>query len=295
MAGVTFYGILWLEGANDVVARFLNISLYLTTEIARYAIFIGPVVAYWVTKRICLGLQRKDNHLLEHGVETGIIRQLPNGEYIEVTRPVSEEMRAVLEARAELPQIEAAAGERRRGPGAAARGPVGKLRVSLNRVLTENIPLARARQRSRERPRRRADGGDRRRRAPGRRPARDGAALRAGPATDGEDTGHVDNRGPRPSASPPCPAGRHPSGRAGTARPRQRPDLGACHRCPRCRCRRRAGARRAVTRPRASARRTRGSTRTRTRSTTARRKACRSGTATTRPRRRSRRWRRPAR
>jgi quinol---cytochrome-c reductase cytochrome b subunit len=137
MAGVTFYGILWLEGANDVVARFLNIELYLTTEIARYAIFIGPVVAYWVTKRICLGLQRKDNHLLEHGVETGIIRQLPNGEYIEVTRPVSEEMRAVLAARAELPQIEAAADD----DVPAARGPVGKLRVSLNRVLTENIPL----------------------------------------------------------------------------------------------------------------------------------------------------------
>jgi len=134
---VTFYGILWLEGANDVVSRFLNISLYLTTEIARYAIFIGPVVAYWVTKRICLGLQRKDNHLLEHGVETGIIRQLPNGEYIEVTRPVSEDMRAVLASRAELPQIEAPDGDEV----PAARGPVGRLRGSLNRVLTENIPL----------------------------------------------------------------------------------------------------------------------------------------------------------
>jgi ubiquinol-cytochrome c reductase cytochrome b subunit len=139
MAGVTFYGIIWLEGANDVVARFLNISLYLTTEIARYAIFLGPVVAYWVTKRICLGLQRKDNQLLEHGVETGIIRQLPNGEYIEVTKPLSEHMRAVLGARRELPQIEAPDGGD--VPAPEARGAVGKLRVSLNRVLTETIPL----------------------------------------------------------------------------------------------------------------------------------------------------------
>jgi len=139
MAGVTFYGIMWLEGANDIVARFLNISLYLTTEIARYAIFIGPVVAYWVTKRICLGLQRKDNHLLEHGVETGIIRQLPTGEYTEATRPVSEEMRAVLEARAQRPQIEAPDGDE--VPAPAARGGLGRLRVSLNRVLTESIPL----------------------------------------------------------------------------------------------------------------------------------------------------------
>jgi ubiquinol-cytochrome c reductase cytochrome b subunit len=139
MAGVTVYGIMWLEGANDIVARFLDISLYLTTEIARYAIFIGPVVAYWVTKRICLGLQRKDAHLLEHGVETGIIRQLPDGEYIEVTRPVDEEKRAVLESRSQLPQIEAPVGDD--VPAASARSGLGKLRVSLNRVLNESIPL----------------------------------------------------------------------------------------------------------------------------------------------------------
>jgi len=139
IAGVTFYGILWLEGANDVVARFLNISLYLTTEIARYAIFIGPVAGYFVTKRICLGLQRKDNRLLEHGVETGIIRQLPQGEYIELTRPVPEEVRAVLESRARLPQIEAPAGDG--VPPPSARGGLGKLRGTLNRILTESIPL----------------------------------------------------------------------------------------------------------------------------------------------------------
>ncbi len=139
MAGVTFYGIMWLEGANDIVARFLNISLYLTTEIARYAIFIGPVVAYWVTKRTCLGLQRKDVHLLEHGVETGIIRQLPDGEYIEVTKPVPEEKLAVLEARTGLPQLEAPVGDD--VPARSARGSLGKLRVSLNRVLNESVPL----------------------------------------------------------------------------------------------------------------------------------------------------------
>jgi len=48
-------------------------------------------------------------------------------------------MRAVLEARKELPQIAAPDGDE--APAPATRGPVGKLRVSLNRVLTENIPL----------------------------------------------------------------------------------------------------------------------------------------------------------
>src|SRR5262245_34061532 len=107
MATVAFYGVLWLEGGNDVIADHFDIPLYTTTWIARIAVFAAPVVAYVVTKRICLGLQRKDVELLEHGLETGIIRQLPNGAYVEVTRPVSEETQAVLTARTEVPALPA--------------------------------------------------------------------------------------------------------------------------------------------------------------------------------------------
>ena len=99
MAAVTFYGIMLLEGANDLISMHLNIPLYKTTEIARFAVFLGPALAYFLTKRICLGLQRKDSELLEHGLETGVIRQMPNGEFVELHRPVSEETRAVLLAR----------------------------------------------------------------------------------------------------------------------------------------------------------------------------------------------------
>jgi ubiquinol-cytochrome c reductase cytochrome b subunit len=143
IAAVTFWGIFWLEGANDVIADHLDISLYVTTEIARWAIFIGPVVAYIVTKRICLGLQRKDLHLLEHGVETGIIRQLPSGEYIEETRPVSEEALAVLEARQPVPSLPAGAtvavGDQD-VPAPGMRGGLGRARERLNAVLTESVP-----------------------------------------------------------------------------------------------------------------------------------------------------------
>ena len=110
---ITFYGVLWAEGANDLLAQHFDIPLYITTRIAQVTMFVGPVIAYILTKRICLGLQRKDAHLLEHGVETGIIRQLPNGEYIEVTRPVSEEKRAVLAFRSKPPGLPSS-GERTR-------------------------------------------------------------------------------------------------------------------------------------------------------------------------------------
>jgi ubiquinol-cytochrome c reductase cytochrome b subunit len=142
IAAITFYGILWLEGANDVIADHLSISLYVTTEIARYAIFIGPVVAYWVTKRICLGLQRKDMHLLEHGVETGIIRQLPSGEYIEETRPLNDEERAVVDARQPVPSLPAGSAPADSDvPPPGMRGGLGRVRDGMYKVLTESVPM----------------------------------------------------------------------------------------------------------------------------------------------------------
>ena len=45
---------------------------------------IGPVLAYFLTKRICLGLQKKDREMALHGYESGRIVRLPGGEYIEV-------------------------------------------------------------------------------------------------------------------------------------------------------------------------------------------------------------------
>jgi len=99
VAVVVFYGVLWAEGANDVLADQFQVPLYTVTWIARVLVIVGPVAAYVITRRICLGLQRKDAETLEHGVETGIIRQSPDGEFTEVLRPVTDEERAVLAAR----------------------------------------------------------------------------------------------------------------------------------------------------------------------------------------------------
>jgi ubiquinol-cytochrome c reductase cytochrome b subunit len=143
VAAITFYGVFWAEGANDIVAVHLDISLYATTEIARYAVFIAPVLAYIVTKRICLGLQRKDLHLMEHGVETGIIRQLPSGGYVEETRPLNDEDRAALAIEARQPAA-LPPGPGTDGAGVASpalRNGVGRLRLRLHRVLTESVPL----------------------------------------------------------------------------------------------------------------------------------------------------------
>jgi ubiquinol-cytochrome c reductase cytochrome b subunit len=142
MAAITFWGVLWLEGANDILADQLQIPLFTLTWIARVTVFVGPAVAYWVTKRICLGLQRKDAHLLEHGVETGIIRQLPNGEYVELTKPVDEDKRAVLEwGRVGQPQLTGPSADADEVPAPGTRGLLGRARTRADRIITEGIPI----------------------------------------------------------------------------------------------------------------------------------------------------------
>jgi hypothetical protein len=65
------------RGRQRRLADFLHIPLYTVTWISRVLVFVGPVLAYVITKRVCLGLQRKDREDLLHGYESGIIRQLP--------------------------------------------------------------------------------------------------------------------------------------------------------------------------------------------------------------------------
>ena len=82
------YIVLLISSANDWFAFFFNVSLNATTWMGRVGLLVLPPVAYWVTYRWCLGLQRSDRAVLEHGVETGIVRRLPHGEFIEIHQPL---------------------------------------------------------------------------------------------------------------------------------------------------------------------------------------------------------------
>ena len=85
---VTFYVVLMISGGNDVVAEKFDISLNAMTWIGRIGLVILPPIVYVFTYRICLGLQKHDREVLEHGIETGVIRRLPHGEFIEVHQPL---------------------------------------------------------------------------------------------------------------------------------------------------------------------------------------------------------------
>jgi ubiquinol-cytochrome c reductase cytochrome b subunit len=89
VAGITAYGLLWAAGGNDILAVWFHVSIYQITWFMRFAVFIGPVIAFIVTKRICIALQRKDRDIVLHGFETGIIVRSPDGEYTERHAPVT--------------------------------------------------------------------------------------------------------------------------------------------------------------------------------------------------------------
>jgi ubiquinol-cytochrome c reductase cytochrome b subunit len=140
IATVVFYGVLWAEGANDVIADKLQIPLYTVTWISRVLIFVGPVLGFFITRRVCLGLQRKDRGELLHGYESGIIRQLPNGEFIEVHQPVNEERRAVIEAKKVPALMPAPGSEDENGiPAPSSRGALGWARGVANRAFAESV------------------------------------------------------------------------------------------------------------------------------------------------------------
>jgi len=89
-AGVTFYAVMWAAASSDLIATHFKLSIESVTYALQALLFVGPIVAYIVTKRICLGLQKKDREIALHGYESGRIVRLPGGEYVEVHEQLSD-------------------------------------------------------------------------------------------------------------------------------------------------------------------------------------------------------------
>jgi ubiquinol-cytochrome c reductase cytochrome b subunit len=87
---ISFYLVLFLAGGNDLIATHFHLSINDITNTFQILLFVAPPVSFWVTKRVCLGLQRRDRDLVLHGRETGRVVRLPHGEFIEVHEPLDE-------------------------------------------------------------------------------------------------------------------------------------------------------------------------------------------------------------
>jgi len=89
-AGVTLYAVMWAAAGSDLIATHFRLSIEGVTHTLQALLFVGPIVAYIVAKRICIGLQKKDREIALHGFESGRIVRLPGGEYIEVHEQLSD-------------------------------------------------------------------------------------------------------------------------------------------------------------------------------------------------------------
>lgn len=89
-AGVTFYAALWAAAGSDIMATHFRLSIEGVIHALQAVAILGPFVAYFITKRVCLALQKKDREIVLHGYESGRIVRLPGGEYIEVHQPISD-------------------------------------------------------------------------------------------------------------------------------------------------------------------------------------------------------------
>ncbi|CAN5132963.1 cytochrome bc complex cytochrome b subunit [soil metagenome] len=89
-AGVTFYAVLWAAASSDLMATHFKVSLEGVIHVLQALFFLGPIIAFVVTKRVCLALQKKDREIALHGYESGRIVRLPGGEYIEVHEQLSD-------------------------------------------------------------------------------------------------------------------------------------------------------------------------------------------------------------
>ena len=88
VAGVVFYAVLWAAASSDLIATHFSLTMEGVIHTLQALLIIGPVLGYFVTKRICLALQKKDREIVLHGYESGRIVRLPGGEFIEVHQPV---------------------------------------------------------------------------------------------------------------------------------------------------------------------------------------------------------------
>ncbi|MFZ1410496.1 MAG: ubiquinol-cytochrome c reductase cytochrome b subunit [Micropruina sp.] len=125
VAGMTMYSMFWLAGGNDILATQFKLSLNQVTEFMRIAVFVAPVIAFLITKRICLSLQRADAERVLHGSESGVIERAPDGSYSEAHVPITNDEAFTLTQHEQYPALQAgpsldANGVRNKGKGVSA-------------------------------------------------------------------------------------------------------------------------------------------------------------------------------
>ncbi|MFF7888758.1 cytochrome bc complex cytochrome b subunit [Streptomyces sp. NPDC020794] len=132
VAWLSVYSVALIGASNDLIATWLHVSVNAVTWTVRIALFAVPVLAFVVTKRLALGLQWRDRDKVLHGRETGVIKRLPDGEYVEIHEPLDQARLHGLTAHEQYRPLRSAPARDTEG---AVPSRTRRVRVGLSRVL----------------------------------------------------------------------------------------------------------------------------------------------------------------
>ena len=139
---LTFMLVALINGGNDIIAITFDLTINQIMWFSRIAIFVLPPLAFVITKRLCLSLQRADRDLVLHGRETGRLVMMPHGEFVEVHEPISAEKAWLLTQHEQNPPLALEENDSRgvRRPGVLKN----KLRSRLSKAHAVAVPKATA-------------------------------------------------------------------------------------------------------------------------------------------------------
>ena len=134
---LTFMIVALINGGNDLIATHFDLTINQIMWFSRIGIIVLPPLAFVITKRICLSLQRADREAVLHGKETGRLVMLPHGEYIEIHEELSPEKKYAL-TQHEQPKAIALVTEDNQGV-LNPKGIRAKLQARFSTANAENI------------------------------------------------------------------------------------------------------------------------------------------------------------
>ncbi|WP_217136988.1 ubiquinol-cytochrome c reductase cytochrome b subunit [Streptomyces sp. AC558_RSS880] len=132
VAWLSVYAVALIGAANDIIAVRLHVSVNAVTWAVRVGLFVVPVLAFILTKRLALGLQRRDREKVLHGRESGVIKRLPHGGYVEIHEPLDPARLHTLTAHEQYRPLTAVAVPDTEG---ATPSRTQRLRAGLSRAL----------------------------------------------------------------------------------------------------------------------------------------------------------------
>ncbi|CAM5349320.1 cytochrome bc1 complex cytochrome b subunit [Streptomyces spiroverticillatus] len=89
-AWLSLYAVLLIGGGNDLWATHFHLSINAITWFVRIGVFVVPALVFVITRRVCQGLELRDSEKALHGRESGTLKRLPHGEFVEVHTPLSQ-------------------------------------------------------------------------------------------------------------------------------------------------------------------------------------------------------------